>query len=136
MWVSGSKFWTCGASTSTITVKGAMAHYTYMVQRPAPYDGVHWNVQCISQLLLKQLQINLFRYFSLVRNFKFTTSFHSTALIGMLECNFKQMCFHQCLIWIKLVVLISILFYRYQFFNQFLQGINIDWVVIFQLVVM
>ena len=97
----------------------------------------------------KQLKINVFSYFNLVRNFKSTTSLHSSAPVGMLECDYllsmptswtshNQICFRRCSIGMKLVVLISHmhLFHIYKFLNQFLRGINFHWLVIFQLVVM
>ena len=95
----------------------------------------------------KQLKINVFSYFNLVRNFKFSTSLHSSAPVGMLQCDYplsmptswtshNQMCFRRWSIGMKLVVLISHLLHRYQFLNQFLRGINFHWLVIFQLVVM
>ena len=99
MWVSGSKLWTCRALTSTSKEKSAMA--CYMMQRPASYAGSHWNVHYFYQLLLcalkfqhifkfmcKQLQVKLFSYFNLVRNFKFTANFHSPAFVGMYECDY------------------------------------------------
>ena len=36
----------------------------------------------------KQLKINMFSYFNLVRNFKFTTSLHSSALVDVVECDY------------------------------------------------
>ena len=44
---------------------------------------------------------------------------------------FLSMLLNQDLKW---VILISHLFHRYQFINQFLRGVNVHWVVIFQFV--
>ena len=35
--------------------------------------------------MCKQLHINVFSYLNLARNFKFTTSIYSSALVGVLE---------------------------------------------------
>ena len=81
MRVSGSEFRTGEASTSTSICTGAMARY--IAQWPASYDGAHWNVHCLSASLRikiptdmrKQLKINVFSCFNLVRNFKFLPVF-------------------------------------------------------------
>ena len=83
-------------STLTSICTGAMARY--IAQGPAPYDGAHWNGHCfvsssslrikIPTHMRKQLKINVFSYFNLVRNFKFTTSLHSSALVGVVECDY------------------------------------------------
>ena len=92
----------------------------------------------------KQLQINLFSYFNLARNLKDQFSFSCSRwrawvrlpVVNAHSLDFNLMCFRRCSIRMKLVILISHLFHRYKFINQFLQGINVHWVVIFQFVVM
>ena len=96
MLVLGSEFRTHGSSTSTSKEKSAMAGY--MVQRPAPYDSAYWFQRTllfsnfffaikIPTHMCKQLKINCNLFSHLVRNFKFT-NFHSSALVGVLKCNY------------------------------------------------
>ena len=49
------------------------------------------------------------------------------SIVNAHSLDFNHKCLHRCSISMKLVVLISHLFHRYQFLNQFLQGINVDW---------
>ena len=94
MRVSGSEFRTGGASTSTSICTGGMARYIpngLMLVR----TGTDITIVSSSSLRIKipthmrkQLKINVFSYFNLVRNFKFTTSLHSSALVGVVECDY------------------------------------------------
>ena len=153
MRVSGSEFWICGASTSTSKQKGAMARYRWCrgPLRKLVRTGTYTAFYQLSSLRIKipthmrkQLQINLFSLFNLARNLKDQFSFscsHWRAWVQLPVVNphslgFNLMCFRRCSIRMKLVILISHLFHRYQFINQFLRGINVHWVVIFQFVIM
>ena len=78
----------------------------------------------------KQLQINLFSLFNLARNLKDQFSFSCSRwcawvqlpVVNAHSLDFNHMCFCWCSIGMTLVIIISHLFHRHQFLNQFLSS--------------